>query len=374
MIPPAHTPEFTRLLSLHIARDRERRRAIRPIAGDRKWWLDADAGALVIGTARYPAQYLGSESWDTQDWTWAWSNHAGLPPALLADAGRCRELGVKLNIRAFSRPAFPRKDIPAAYLAAIACGLAGGDGWYAGITNTRRGPGPATGIGVNYFVIHDPALRKEDRSPKNIIATFSAVVQVDPVDERATWIAYLTAKGYTIENHDDSAGFLSRGTSPEGGLVVGRFDAQGRAINLAAPGDRPRPPPDDTARSTVLARVRDYIAEKLAWEESEESYGDISDEKFRATHDRILAAHATHNARANRAGLSVQHPSQFRNVTVSDTCCFINHDRAIVVTRHRSQDRTNLNEFILKPEDGTWRIDQRRAVYQDGDAPITVGV
>lgn len=102
------------------------------LVGKADWELDVEAGKLSFSNGpTWTIQILGSESFQSDTWLWAWANtKSGLPDALLRMAQQVREFGEQHDIDELIQPDIPLDWGDSHLLGSIAVGLCGAEAYY----------------------------------------------------------------------------------------------------------------------------------------------------------------------------------------------------------------------------------------------------
>src|SRR3989442_1317459 len=76
------------------------------LVGAFRWHFDVATGIVSFGKDLYwHAQILGTESYETNTWLWAWANTgSNLPPALIQASLQMKQLGKQKKIRELTEP------------------------------------------------------------------------------------------------------------------------------------------------------------------------------------------------------------------------------------------------------------------------------
>ena len=217
-------PKLSHLFSLYAASTLDKQRTLMDLIGEKhRWDFDMKSGEIAFnGKHKFPVQIIGTESHQSNTWLWAWANaESGIPASLLVTATKLKAFGGEHQIDELRSPQIKLGEVNGALLSTVATGLTRGDAYY-------RGPYDG---GALYVIINAPSLREKiDSSPMRIVSVFTQTISTAPVDHRKAWKAYLDQRGYVLAETSDSI----VGTSPNGGKVLAKFDAKGRAIDINA--------------------------------------------------------------------------------------------------------------------------------------------
>jgi hypothetical protein len=210
------------LLREHGALSLEKQDALGDYLGEHSWSLDLTAGTIDFGAGRvFPIQLLGTESFQSETWLWAWANReSDIPEPLLAAAARLRELGAAQGITELITPELPSTSLDLHMVGAIGCGVTSADAYYLGHHQH----------GAVLLLLRSPVLRALLKpSVLHMTTIFMGFVSTwEVADQRRAFIAYARAKGCTIQELGNRVGV----TDPRGEQLVADFDTAGRVVNL----------------------------------------------------------------------------------------------------------------------------------------------
>lgn len=192
--------------------------------GDRSWACDLEAGTLTFskpGTAPIvmAVQILGTES-SEQEWLWSWAN-PGIPEECTAAALSAREAGKAVGVAEFTQPTIPVTDrVNGMTLSAVVAHGIGNAGVY-------RGP-TGTGATVYFLVFLDAFGERRPRTALEATQVFmKALMGLSISSHERALVSYLTSLGARPRKTANGI----EGALPDA-EIIGRFDAQGRIIQL----------------------------------------------------------------------------------------------------------------------------------------------
>jgi hypothetical protein len=212
---------FNDLFERYAAVSLEKQWLLSDIIGDADWQMDLDKGIISFGTEfSFPVQVLGSESYISDTWLWAWANdNLDLSDDLLIAAKNLRELGISEHIYEFTNESVPLQQAQGHQIAMVAAGICESGCYY-------RGPYEGGAI----FVLIDSSVLKEKTvtSAVRMAAVFSQLINLFSLDHLISFNAYLEYKKCKIEREDN----IIRGELPNGEIIEGEFDDYKRLTNL----------------------------------------------------------------------------------------------------------------------------------------------
>lgn len=97
----------------------------------RNWNVDFAQGYIAFGDERYPVQFIGSESSNSNTWMWGWNNINNLSSTLLILANEMLEKGSEWELDPLRVEQFDLNDVFNGHnLSIVACGLSDDDYFY----------------------------------------------------------------------------------------------------------------------------------------------------------------------------------------------------------------------------------------------------
>jgi hypothetical protein len=214
-------PSFDELFTHHVGTAMARQLALADVVGECSWQLDLTTGVITIGDDHhYPVQLLGSESYQTDTWLWAWANtESDLPPAVLVLVDEVRRFGEVIGVIELVEPSFRLEWADGHQLALLTGGL------------TERPYYRALYDGGALFLLLDDAGEEvlAPVAPERAATTISQVLQLYPVDHRAMITAFLDQQGWRIAT---TAGDGMSARHPCGSTMQIDFDDLDRMCKL----------------------------------------------------------------------------------------------------------------------------------------------
>lgn len=163
------------------------------LVGEADWELDVEAGQIAFSNGRrWSIQILGSESFQSDTWLWAWANaQSRLPESLLRMAQQVREFGEQHDIDELIQPDIPLDWGDSHLLGSIAAGLCGADAYY-------RCPHSAGAVCV---LINDEKFPRPAESPlaKLPELVFDAINNLDIRNHRLALTSFLRQHQVTVQ-------------------------------------------------------------------------------------------------------------------------------------------------------------------------------
>lgn len=198
----------------------EKQRSLAEVVGDNGWQVDMDKGTISFGSKlSFPIQILGTYSYESETWLWAWANEdSNLPENLLVEANELREFGEKYNIEFLTMDEFTMENTDVHSIGLIASGKFGSSAYYAG----------DFGSGIILLTLNSKevdAVQYDEQG--RILTVFPEIVNVFAVNHRRALKNYLEAKGYgTTEGEGSLSG--KKGDN----VIEASFDEKGRLTSM----------------------------------------------------------------------------------------------------------------------------------------------
>lgn len=94
------------------------------VVKDRNWNVDFAQGYIAFGEDRYPVQFIGSESSNSNTWMWGWNNVNNFPENLISLSNEVLNKGEEWNLDPLRLAQFDLNDIFNGHnLSIVACGI-----------------------------------------------------------------------------------------------------------------------------------------------------------------------------------------------------------------------------------------------------------
>jgi hypothetical protein len=216
---------FTDLLEQHAGLTVEKQRALSTLLGSHRWDANIPDGKLSFtlesgDIITCDIQLIGTESYESQTWLWAWANkQSHLPLKLLRTVMELQEFGVVSNIEALIRDSTPLNEIPAQAFAIVATGFTDADAYYRG----------DYGSGALYCALKLPDLR--ERPPTTtleITGVMTELISAVELNHRRAMLNYVKAKSWRVFNEERTI----TAQASDGSRVVAHFDELDRITSL----------------------------------------------------------------------------------------------------------------------------------------------
>ena len=200
----------------------EKQYSLSDLIGDGDWNIDMESGSISFGDRfSAPMQMLGTYSFDSGTWLWAWANEASkIPSGLLSDANALRELGQEHNIEFLTMDEYKMEPTDVHSLGLIASGIFGASAYYAG----------NYGSGIALVTLKDERIdNAEYNEQARILSVFPEIARIFTVNHKRTLQNYLEAKKYIVDPGSDG-NKLSAGKGIN--TLNAEFDDKDRLITI----------------------------------------------------------------------------------------------------------------------------------------------
>ena len=197
----------------------EKQYSLAEVIGDNNWNVDMTTGLISFGSIDMPIQILGTYSYHSNTWLWAWANEASnIPNNLLKQANELKALGEEYNIEFLLKDEYKIEPIDVHALGIIASGKFGSSAYYAG----------DFGDGIVLMTIDNPLVDTvEYNEQARILKTFPQVISTFSINHKRTLKNYLEAKGYSVEETQEGLT-----ATKNGNVISALFDDSNRLIKL----------------------------------------------------------------------------------------------------------------------------------------------
>src|SRR5688572_5893037 len=221
--------DLTTLFEDHVASSSEKQEHLARQIGEHAWRFDMGTGMLTFtrdeDVRETQVQLLGTQSFQSGTWLWAWANEEShIPADLLGAADHLKEVGARDRIASFTTPELAIDEDEGHRLAMIASGMLAMPGYY-------RGP---FGAGAAFFLIQeaDWAFEQAPNRALRIATFFPEVISRWELRDHARALAgHVRYHGGEIVARDASSLTARLGGGDE---LIAAFDQQGRLIKLDA--------------------------------------------------------------------------------------------------------------------------------------------
>jgi hypothetical protein len=216
---------FEGLLEQHAGVVFERQRKLAALLGERNWQVDIPSGRIRFeGEGLEPIeceiQLLGSESFESHTWLWAWANkQSNLPLKLLRSALEVQEFGTMQRVDLLTEPSFVLEHHSAHEVSMVACGICHADAYYRG----------DYGAGALYCALRFPQVREQPAiTALELTMLMSQLVAGVRVNHKRTFLHYVRLKSL----HPVEDGETVTVPFPDGARVNASFDDLGRLTEI----------------------------------------------------------------------------------------------------------------------------------------------
>lgn len=217
------------LFEEHVASSTEKQEQLSRLIGDFAWRFEMPTGLMTFTRNEEikttAVQLLGTQSFLTGTWLWAWGNEQiAIPEDLLGAADHLHEVGERDQLPSFLTPELVIDPDDGHRLAIIACGMLQAPGYY-------RGPYEN---GAAFFLLQETEWAVEERvhAAARISALFPEVIARFEIKNQARALrGHLRYHGAIIvqDLRDRVVAEL-----PNGDVIRATFDALGRMTELQA--------------------------------------------------------------------------------------------------------------------------------------------
>lgn len=198
----------------------EKQYSLAEVIGENNWNVDIDSGLLSFGTElSFPMQIIGTYSFESATWLWAWANEgSNIPENLLQEAKILKQLGEEHNIEFLTMPKYKIETVDIHALGLIASGKFGSSAYYSG----------NYGSGIILMTLKSQLVEElQYNEHARILTVFPQLVSTFSINHKRALINYLKTKGYIIDNKGNSI------VSKKGkNIIKADFDEMDRLTNM----------------------------------------------------------------------------------------------------------------------------------------------
>lgn len=198
----------------------EKQSDLAEVIGDNNWNVEMTKGEISFGpNLHFPIQVMGTISHAAQTWLWAWANtKSGLSQQVIEQSLQLKAYGDKNGIPLLSSDSFDFQKDELHMIGMIASGMFGASGYYIA----------DYGQGAMVVTIKSARIDQQRKDHHHTILTvFPQVISQYEMNHRLALKHYLSAKGYSIRENDES---LSG--SKNGNTIRATFDKLSRLTGL----------------------------------------------------------------------------------------------------------------------------------------------
>ncbi len=167
------------------------------VIGTNNWNIDMKLGTISFGEGlEFPIQVLGTISYSSQTWLWAWANtESGLSENIIQQALALKKYGEESQIDLLKNASFNFSKEELHIIGMIASGMFGSSGYY--IADYGQG---AMVVTIKSEIID--AVKTENHL--RVLTVFPQIISMYEMNHKQALLSYLTAKEYVISNEDNS--------------------------------------------------------------------------------------------------------------------------------------------------------------------------
>ena len=160
------------------------------------WNIDFEEGSIRFGAQKYPLQFIGSESTESNTWLWGWENINGFSEEILRLADHTKEVGERWNLEPLATAEFTLNDTFNGHnLSIVACGIADDYCYY-------RGPHDGGAIFVAFSGVSDRIFAPVDI--QNFVSITTRCIQQFHIDHKIFTEGFLTWNNTEYEWSDQT--------------------------------------------------------------------------------------------------------------------------------------------------------------------------
>ena len=190
------------------------------LIGENNWNVDMTKGEISFGgNLVFPIQVLGTFSYSSETWLWAWANtKSGLSETVTKQAQQLKKYGEENGIDLLRNSEFDVNDDDLHLIGLIASGMFNSSGYY--IADYGQGAMVVT-------IKSDKVDKIQKDNHKRILTVFPQLISQFEMNHYLALTNYLTAKNYDISENGTK---LS--ASKNGQTITAEFDDQSRLTKL----------------------------------------------------------------------------------------------------------------------------------------------
>lgn len=190
------------------------------VIGDNNWEVDMTQEVITFGQElTFPIQVLGTFSYSSQSWLWAWANTAsGLSEHIIQQSLQLKKYGEKNAIELFKNDTFDLSIDKLHLIGIVASGMFNSSSYYVA----------DYGQGAMVVTIKSETIDKQrTQEPYKVLTTFPQLISQFELNHKNAFKSYLIMKGYKLIEDENSVIATQNGNT-----IVGQFDDLSRLINL----------------------------------------------------------------------------------------------------------------------------------------------
>ena len=181
------------------------------VIGTNNWNIDMKLGTISFGEGlEFPIQVLGTISYSSQTWLWAWANtESGLSENIIQQALALKKYGEENEIDLLKNASFNFSKEELHIVGMIASGMFGSSGYY--IADYGQGA-----LVVTIKSDRIDAVQAENHL--RILTVFPYIISIYEMNHKHALINYLTAKEYVIVTEGNSLTATKNGQTIQAGF------------------------------------------------------------------------------------------------------------------------------------------------------------
>jgi hypothetical protein len=196
----------------------EKRDKLESVIGEHQHELDLEAGTIRFNELQFPVQVIGTESYNTLTWLWAWADEQSeIPASMLQSAVQLRIWGAEAGIPEFTMPSVDLDRADGQAIAMIAAEVCKASCYY---RDSYEG-------GALYLLIFDKIIDSQPSFDRQRLLTGLADLHSQyELNHRIAVLSYLTEKGLSpVEQRN-----MINCELESGERLIAEFDEAGRLI------------------------------------------------------------------------------------------------------------------------------------------------
>lgn len=212
--------KFDGLLEKLGAVNLDKQHSLAELIGSSDWSIDLDTKMISYANGiEFPIQIIGTYSFSSETWLWAWANEASnIPEELLLDANILQQYGIENNIEVLFVPELPADTTDVHTIGMIASGLTNSSAYYAA----------NFGEGIILVTIKSPQIDLvEFNEQARILTVFPDLISTFELIHSEALKSYLKARNYNIEENNNEL-IANKGNN----IITATFDNDGRMTNF----------------------------------------------------------------------------------------------------------------------------------------------
>ena len=196
----------------------EKRDKLESVAGGHQHELDLESGTIRFNELQFPVQVIGTESYNTLTWLWAWADEQSEVPAnMLQSAVQLRIWGAEAGIPEFTMPSVDLNRADGRAIAMIAAEVCKASCYY---RDDYEG-------GALYLLIFDKIIDSQPSFDRQrLMIRLADLFSQYELNHRIAVLSYLTEKGLSPSEQRN----MISCELESGERLIAEFDEAGRLI------------------------------------------------------------------------------------------------------------------------------------------------